>query len=589
MKGHGSDLKLTARTFFRLLPFQVLLIVVNAVNGIVDSLFASNAVGKAAMGAIGLYAPLNHFLYAASIMLVSGSQLLYGRYMGREPGKVKSVFTADLAVSLGISLATSALLVLGASFGAAGWFTNDAAVRPMLERYLLGQSAGIPALVMGQQLFAFLSLENRRARSMAASLGCFLSNVLFNWLFVVALDMDTLGLGLGSSAAAWVFFAIQALGYVRGRSELKVSPKDTDRGDALAIVRLGYSGAISRFVEMFRCLIVNALVLRYVGSAGLSAFAASNSVLAIVWALPFGMMAVCRMLLSISIGEDDRKGMADAMKVAVGRGFLLMCLVAGALIACAVPLTRLFYRDAADPVYGMTVMGFRLLPCCMPLAVVSLSFACYAQAAEKRALAVALPLVDGMVSVVALSAVLIPKMMMNGLYLANILNGFVCAALIAAFSAFEKRRFPRSMEDLMAIPERIGVPDGDRFDITVRAAREVTDVSQKVIGFCLGRGIDKRRAFLCGLSLEEAAGNVVEHGFEKDKKTHGVDIRVVRAKDAIVLRVRDDCVPFDPAARMRQTRGDDPAANVGIRMVYGLAKDVQYRNLLGLNVLTVRL
>ena len=78
MKGQiSSDHKLLTGLFFRLLPFQVLLIVISAVNGIVDSLYASNMIGKEAMSAIGLFGPLNHFLYATSIMLVSGSQMLY--------------------------------------------------------------------------------------------------------------------------------------------------------------------------------------------------------------------------------------------------------------------------------------------------------------------------------------------------------------------------------------------------------------------------------------------------------------------------------------------------------------------------------
>ena len=37
------------------------------------------------------------------------------------------------------------------------------------------------------------------------------------------------------------------------------------------------------------------------------------------------------------------------------------------------------------------------------------------------------------------------------------------------------------------------------------------------------------------------------------------------------------------------TAGADPFANIGIRLVYGLADEVIYQNLLGLNVLTIRL
>ena len=42
MKKQGSsEYKLLTGLFFRLLPYQVLLIVISAVNGIVDSLYAS--------------------------------------------------------------------------------------------------------------------------------------------------------------------------------------------------------------------------------------------------------------------------------------------------------------------------------------------------------------------------------------------------------------------------------------------------------------------------------------------------------------------------------------------------------------------
>ena len=41
MEKGSPDRKLLTGLFFRLLPYQVLLIVINAVNGIVDSLYAA--------------------------------------------------------------------------------------------------------------------------------------------------------------------------------------------------------------------------------------------------------------------------------------------------------------------------------------------------------------------------------------------------------------------------------------------------------------------------------------------------------------------------------------------------------------------
>ena len=93
---------------------------------------------------------------------------------------------------------------------------------------------------------------------------------------------------------------------------------------------------------------------------------------------------------------------------------------------------------------------------------------------------------------------------------------------------------------------------------------------------------------LAALFLEEMAGNVVVHGFEKDDKQHSVDVRVVCRQDSLLLRIKDDCVPFDPSERQSLVDPEDITKNIGIRMVYSMAKDISYQNILGMNVLTVQ-
>ncbi len=589
MKKNSSEYKLLSGLFFKLLPFQVLLLIITSINGIVDSLYASNKIGETAMGAIGLFGPLNHFLYAASIMFVGGSTVLYGRYLAREREKINHLFTVLLVISAGLGVLTSALLALGVTTGATVIFIKTQPDLQMLNDYILGQAVGIPALIVGQQLFSFMSLENRRKWTMTASVICFLVNVLCDHLFIVTFSMGTFGLGLATSISEWVFLAALGVYYLLGKSEWKFSLKGCDWHDAPQIVKLGYSGALSRFVEMFRCLIVNSLILQYVGSVGVSSFAASNSVLAVCWPVVFGMAAVARMLFSISLGEEDRRSIVDIMKIVMTKGMVIVLVMVAGLILLAEPLTQLFFRDPSDPIYGYTVMGFRLLPLCMPLALWSLVYVPYAQGAERKVISVVLPVVDGMVGVVICSLFLIPAMQMNGLYLSNILNGFICAAVILIGAWIVLKRFPRSLEDLMAIPERIGVGPEDRIDISVTEIGEVTSVSQQIGEFCKQRGIDARRSFIASLCMEEMAGNIVEHGFTKDRKKHSADIRVVHKNGTVILRIRDNCVAFDPAKRLRMMEKSENGKNVGIKLVYGIASEVNYQNLLGLNVLTMRI
>ena len=587
MKDQSTEFKLLTKLFFKLLPYQILLIVINAVNGIVDSLYASNAIGKTAMSAIGLYGPLNHFFYAASIMLVSGSQILYGRYLSRERKHINSLFTVNILISLALSVFTAIVLLIAVISGQTRLLVNEEPDLTMLNQYILGQAIGIPALVIGQQLFSFLSLENQTKRTMTASIACFGFNALFDHFFVISLSMGTFGLGLSTSVSNYIFLFILAIYYITGKSEWSFSIKNCKWKDVFDIMKLGYPGAISRFVEMFRCFIVNLLIIQYVGTVGVSAFAASNSFLAIIWAVPFGMTAVARMLFSISIGEQDRRSLVNVMKIVLTKCMLIMIGIVALLVIFAEPLTMMFYQNKAEPVYQMTVMGFRILPLCMPLSLISLHFSCFAQNSERKALSIILPIIDGAVGVTVCSFILIPIMKLNGLYVSNILNGVICFAVIVISAVIETKKFPTSMEGLMAIPKKIGVGEDSRIDISVTNIDEVVEISGKIVEFCESHGIDKRRSFFAGLCMEEMAANIVEHGFTRDSRSHSIDIRVIAIDGKLILRLRDNCAEFDPSSRASAMKSDDAGKNIGIKLVYNIAETVDYQNLLGMNVLTI--
>jgi len=49
---NSSEYKLLSGLFFKLLPYQVLLLIITSINGIVDSLYASNLIGQTAMSAM---------------------------------------------------------------------------------------------------------------------------------------------------------------------------------------------------------------------------------------------------------------------------------------------------------------------------------------------------------------------------------------------------------------------------------------------------------------------------------------------------------------------------------------------------------
>lgn len=590
MNQTSSNIKLLSRTMFRLLPVQILMSVVGAVNGFVSSYFASNFVSVKAVGTVGIYGPVGLLVGAISTMLVGGAVVMCGKYIGENrKERSQNVFALSLLLSSMVAVLFTVLFVIFGLFDLTGFLTRDAELRPLFNRYILGQSVGVFPSMIGNLLFAFLSLENKTRRGIVASVAYAVSNIVLTYLFICVFRMGEFGLALASSLGMWAYCGVEASYFLSKKSHFKVSLEGLDWKESAGILRIGFPGAATNAYQTVRGFIVNALILTFVGSAGIAAFAASDNLMRMFWSIPAGMMAVSRMMMSVSVGEEDRESLKNAMRVMFRRFLPLMCGVAAFLIVFAVPLTRIYYKDASDPVYMMTVWALRIIPFCMPLSVICMHFICYGQTIGKNGLVHVLSVVDGVLSVAGFTALLIRSMGMNSVYVANVLNGISTTLVVVIYSILKKKRFPRNMDDLMVIPDGFGVPESERMDLSVHEIREVVEISRRVQDFCLEKGIDRRRAYLAGLSMEEMAGNVVDHGFAKDRKKYTIDIRVVHKDETVILRIKDDCVPFDPGERIRIANSEDPAANIGIKMVFKIAESVQYQNILGMNVVTIKI
>jgi len=92
---------------------------------------------------------------------------------------------------------------------------------------------------------------------------------------------------------------------------------------------------------------------------------------------------------------------------------------------------------------------------------------------------------------------------------------------------------------------------------------------------------------LISLCVEEMVNNIVAHGFRKEKSYQCVDIRIMFRKDEKVIRIRDNCINFDPVEYLKLHETDDPVAHIGIRMVMKMVRSANYVNSLGLNNLTL--
>ena len=91
------DDKMMGRLFLRLLPVQIILVIIAGINNVVDSAFASNLIGADAMAVTGLFFPVLNLINSINVLFSGGAQIMCGKYMGKRlMERTKSIFTVDI-------------------------------------------------------------------------------------------------------------------------------------------------------------------------------------------------------------------------------------------------------------------------------------------------------------------------------------------------------------------------------------------------------------------------------------------------------------------------------------------------------------
>lgn len=578
------------RLFMKLLPVQVAIIAMGAVNSIVDGTVAGQFIDARTVGVVGLYVAMINVYQAVGNMLAGGTAVLCGRSMGRgDINKTSSIFSLTITVTViaGLVLTAVSLIApgpLASILGARG------DLREPLILYIRGYAIGVLPLLLSQQVAAFLQLERQSAIGYAGIAGLIISNIALDVILVAVLHMGIWGLALATSISNWIYLLILLPYYFTGKAQLKYSVKNIGWSDLGPMVLIGFPGATLVLCLAFRAIVINRVLLTNAGEAGLSAQSAFGMISGLFIAYALGVGSTIRMLSSVFYGEGDRDSLFRLLRIGYTRMIPMSLIVTVAVMLLSTPISMLFFPDKTSEVFRLTRQLFLIYSLCIPLIVVAQIICNYLQATGHNKYVNILSIFDGFVFAVVPALILAPKMGALGVWLSNPI-GIILTLLMSVCYAFVYwKRKPANRDEWMLLPPGFGVPDEDRLDLTIHGVEEVVTTATQVQSFCEAHDVEGKKSMYAALCLEEMADNIVEHGFTADNKKHNADVRVVYENGSILLRIKDDCRPFDPMERAAMlNNSEDPMDNIGLRMVLGLSDDVAYYNLMGLNVLSIRL
>ena len=557
---------------------------------LIDSIVIARFEGVDAMSAYGLSTPLMIICSATGFMVVNGVQVYLGKTMGK--GDVKgacSCFSTSIVMSLGIA-AFWLLFVFGMGNGigvilGAG---KDNLVSELTKEYLRGLILGTPFVFLSQIMGAYLQTMGKHRLLMGSVMAMTISNIAFDLASVLVFDGGMFGIGLATSLSYVVAFAVGIFSFLKKDCIFHFSKKGVSRDVVVDIMKEGSPFLVNQSFFTIRTYLFNLILMRLAGSPGVAVLAVYSTIENLIFSIGLGTGAVTLMLSSVFFSDEDRASLQSLIQaIAVFPPVLLVSAVVIAEI-CA-PWVMRFFIGSDPSILSFAIPGFRIFMLGAIANNLDDVLKNYFQGIRRKR-------ITNLISFLKCLGFMIPLVLLfsrlfglTGFWI-GIVVGYTTTMLFVMILIWHKNgSISISPEAFSYLEKDFGASPENYIEMSIKNTDDAIEASKMLDEFCRGRGIDGRTAMLVGLCVEEITVNIIEHGFTKDKKSHSIDVRMVVQGDRRIIRIRDNCVNFDPTKylELHKDKEDDPTAHIGLKMVMSMVKEAEYINTLGLNNLTL--
>ncbi len=590
MNGNGKIIT----KLFRGTVISIIAATVAAMIGIVvDGIVIGRFLGEDGMAAYTLVMPVVNLATAFSGILATGSQVLCAHHLGAgDKTKARKSFTACMIITVAVSviLMVGILLfkeeicvILGAK--------TDVLLKGSTD-YLLGVMFALPSVLFLFEFNALMRLDGDANRVVVAVAVMTALDIAGDLLNVLVFKGGLFGMGLATSISYGIGLIIMLLHFTKKDIIFKPYFKGIKFKDFGEIFVTGSSSGVGSASAMMRVAIINRILVGVVttafASTALAAFGIVNTVINLVSSIMVGVGMTCATIAGLMIGEQDRSAMISLIKVTVRTALLMGAGFAIVLFAGANWIAGVFSESSNPEMISLAARGLRFYAVAILLYGVNNAFVNYTQGLKRMAISNTYCFLQNFVFIIVPALALSGIIGTDAVWASFIIGEVLTMLAIFGLAAHYKHGFPHTYDDFLFLKEPFGIAPENAFEFSIENQDAVIPASEAARDFCESHGATPKQAYLMSLFVEELCNNVIEFGFADGKK-HTIEIRILNTEDGWILRYRDNCNAFDPVEWLKLHEQDDPTANIGIRMVCGMAKDVKYLSTMDLNNLTVYL
>ena len=555
-------------------------------GSLADASVTGRCLGKEALASFGLANPVIFLTMGLSGMIGVGMTISMGRVLGsgrRE--KAQEVFSSAVIGALGLGVLVMLILLLFPT-GIVALMGARAELLPEAAAYLRGYSLGIPAYLMQGLLNSTMPLDGDKIRCVYSMVIATAVNIALDLLFCVVMGMGLLGMALATSISYYVLMGVFLLHFMRKDCMVRLSLTPLSAASIREVLLSGTPFSFQMTCRMLAVVLVNRIILSVstADSVAVYSLMMSSSNLILIDGMAGGTAVMT--LDSCFVGEKDAHSILSLMRIALRHAVLVNIMLFGLYYLAAPWMVQMFSRDAL--ICQNAVPAMRLFALSAAVYAVNYILRIHLQCCKHTLYALLFVFLDVLAGPV-LAAFVLAHIGGTGAIWALFVAGEGAALLsFPLFAMLWGKKLPHSFAELLLIEPSWLSESDEAFEAVLEqgenALGRAAEISEEAVEFLLDRGVEHTKAIYLGICIEELCTNIVRHGFSSASDT--AELRLSLRDGIWTLRIRDHCRHFDVQDYFRLK---DKAANqLGLRIVEGIAKDLQYLSTLKMNQVIIR-
>ena len=567
--------KLINKKFLQYLIPSILMVFAMQFGSLIDGILVGNMIGNEALSATALVIPTLYFSQLPGFALGIGGSIIIANFLGkRDLVNAKKTFSFSLVVGTGISLIFT-IVSFFVSRPLAGLFSKD-----LIEysyQYIFGYFLTTPLIALALMLGSFMAVDNNPRLSSILFIVANVSKVLLELLFInLFKDWATFGAAI-STGCGYLVGLITVIFYIKSKRRNLTFSFNIKGTEVKSIIKASSVTALNLALTAVQSLVVNIFIGQLiVKDYELVAYGLVANMIFLFDLACGGVINVIPTVCGIFYGEKDfyslKKLTRKIFFINIGISLVIMAFIA---IFPNVYSLMFGFNDLSSSDYIFRVLRIYLISF-LPYGISKFAMEYY-PSIDKTMPAIVTVLCRELIVVFPVTLSLLFAMGLEGYVLAVVITESATVLLTFLFILIYEKVKKKECHGIFMF-ER---DEYRSYDVSlVNELDNASVISENIIKFALDNGVPNRESQIVGLACEEMVDNITSYGYKKERISY-IDVSLKISDDILLLRIRDDGVPFDPT-KYDFDNGENYSTS-GIQLIHGLVNKISYMRVLSLN------